>query len=242
MTSVFPILILNARPAAGKSEIIHYLEGIPLAERRERFHIGSFQIFDDFPILWAWFEEDDVLEKEFNLPRLHSTSDHYFLKKAYWHVLLHHLNLEYKKWRRDLDGESTAIIEFARGTEHGGYQEAYRQLSDEILQEAASLYIEVSFQESLRKNKLRYNPDRPGSILQHALHEEKMQRLYADDDWHAFAAQDAEYLSVRNIRIPFTVFQNEDDVTTRGGSVLGARLEESLDRLWNLWEKHHERS
>jgi hypothetical protein len=242
MASSFPIVIFNARPAAGKSEIIRYLEGIPLAERKERFHIGSYRIFDDFRMLWTWFEEDDLLEREFNLPRLHSNSDHYFLEETYWHVLIRRLSIDYRKWRRDLDGEWTAIIEFSRGSEHGGYQAAYQHLSEEILESAACLYIEVSFQESLRKNRLRYNPDRPDSILQHALNDEKMHRIYRDDDWHSFTARDAEYLYVRNIRVPFTVFQNEDDVTTRGGNDLDVRLGESLDRLWNLWQKRHEGS
>ena len=62
MGSVFPILILNARPAAGKSEIIHYLQDFPSEERRNRFHIGEMKVFDDFPMLWSWFEEDDILQ------------------------------------------------------------------------------------------------------------------------------------------------------------------------------------
>ncbi len=36
----FPVLILNARPAAGKSEIIHALKSTPVEERIARFHIG----------------------------------------------------------------------------------------------------------------------------------------------------------------------------------------------------------
>ena len=81
LKSIFPILILNARPAAGKSEVIAYLESVPIPERMERFHIGPIKVFDDFPLLWEWFQEDDILEQSFGLPRLHSTSDHYFLRE-----------------------------------------------------------------------------------------------------------------------------------------------------------------
>ena len=78
MTSIFPIIILNARPAAGKSEVSRFLANVPLKERIERFHVSSMSSLDDFPMLWAWFEEDDLLQNIFSLPRLHSTPDHYF--------------------------------------------------------------------------------------------------------------------------------------------------------------------
>ena len=41
MTPIFPVLILNGRPAAGKSEIIDYLKGLPVEERIRRFRIAS---------------------------------------------------------------------------------------------------------------------------------------------------------------------------------------------------------
>ena len=63
MSNIFPIIILNGRPAAGKSEIIDYLKSVPVKERMERFHIGEFDEFDDFPILWERFEDDDLYQK-----------------------------------------------------------------------------------------------------------------------------------------------------------------------------------
>ena len=36
----FEILCLLARPAAGKSEVIHYLKNLDPIDRLERFHIG----------------------------------------------------------------------------------------------------------------------------------------------------------------------------------------------------------
>ena len=52
------IILLIARPAAGKSEIIDYLKKTPETKREERFHVGAFDEIDDFPMLWAWFEEE----------------------------------------------------------------------------------------------------------------------------------------------------------------------------------------
>ena len=68
----FEIIILNGRPAAGKSEVIDYLKKIPVEERIKRFHVGEFLEIDDFPFLWEDFEDDDLRE-EMGLPRLISS-------------------------------------------------------------------------------------------------------------------------------------------------------------------------
>jgi len=231
----FPALILNARPGSGKSEVLHYLESISPEERLKRFHIGPMLVLDDFPMLWAWFEEDDLLERVFGRDRLHSDSDGYFLYEDLWHLLIRRLSLEYEKNRRDLGPEPTILIEFSRGTEHGGYQKAYQHLSEQVLRDAAVLYLHVSYAESLRKNRQRFNPDRPDSILEHGLSDEKLERLYKEDDWKDFTSRDAEWIHVRNRMIPYVVFENEDDVTTPGGEPLGERLEDTLNSLWKLW-------
>ena len=41
---IFDIIILNGRPAAGKSEVIDYLKSISVEERIKRFHIGEFEL------------------------------------------------------------------------------------------------------------------------------------------------------------------------------------------------------
>jgi hypothetical protein len=230
----FPILILNARPAAGKSEIIQALKEIPEDERSRRFHIGRLHILDDFPMLWTWFEEDDILEHTFNRPRLHTTPDEHFLYDDLWHLLIRRLALDYEKWEREAPDNSTVIIEFSRGKQHGGYSTAYQHLSDEILQRASSLYANVSFEESRRKNRARYNPDRPDSILEHGLPDEKLRVLYHEDDWFEFSENDPQFLHVRTARIPYVIFENEDDVTSKGGKKLLERLEQSLETLWSI--------
>ena len=45
--------------------------------------------------------------------------------------------------------------------EHGGYRAAYPYLSDAILDEGAILYIDVLYEESLRKNRRRFTPRSP---------------------------------------------------------------------------------
>ena len=234
--TTFAVLILVARPAAGKSEIIDYLQKTDPETRRARFHVGELDVMDDFPMLWAWFEEDHVLSR-MGKPRLHSDEDGYFKYPYLWHVLIERISLEYgKRLRGPLDDHDhvTTIIEFSRGTEHGGYREAFPHLSDDILQRAAIVYVNVSFAESWRKNRLRFNPNRPDSILEHALPDYKLERLYREDDWEEFSATDPELVTAKGVRVPYVVFENEDDVTTARGEALGRRLEEVLGRLWML--------
>lgn len=243
MQDVLPILILNARPAAGKSEIIHFLENLDPQERLERFHLGALHVIDDFPMIWAWFEEDDLLEKVFQLPRLHSDPEGYFYHQEYWHLLIQRMGLEYSKWLRDSASGGTCIIEFSRGEEHGGYEEAFQYMSEDILRKAACLYINVSYEESLQKNRKRYNPERPDSILEHGLSDKKIRTLYRDDDWAAFSRGDEAYLHIRNFQVPYVVFENEDDVTTPGGVALETRLQGAMELLWRRFAVHdHGRS
>ena len=228
---VFKILLLIARPAAGKSEVIHYLKQVPADVRMKKFHIGNFTEIDDFPMLWTWFEEDALLEK-LGHPRLHTTSDGYFKFKYLWDLLIERINLEYQKQMRD-GSKDTIIIEFSRGIEHGGFHQAFRHLSDDILQNLAILYIDVTWEESLRKNRRRFNPDRPDSILEHGLPDEKLERLYKHTDWHEITQGNPEFMSICDHLVPYVTFNNGDDVTTEGGQKLGERLERTLKELWS---------
>jgi len=232
--NTFNILLLIARPAAGKSEVINYLKGIPRAERARRFHIGTFKEIDDFPMLWSWFEEDALLS-QMGHPRLHTTPNGYFSQPYFWDLLIERISLDYQKLIRDFDGD-TVILEFSRGSEHGGYRQAFEHLSNEILKDVAILYIDVPWEESLRKNQQRYNPGRPDSILEHGLPDEKLERLYRFTDWFNLIKGHPEKLPIQNYSIPYAVFDNADDVTTEQGPALGERLEKVLTGLWEHYQ------
>ncbi|MBN1679592.1 MAG: hypothetical protein JW966_04820, partial [Anaerolineae bacterium] len=181
-----------------------------------------------------------LLEEKFSRPRLHTDSDGYFIHNDLWHLLIERLSLDYDKLVRDraaLPDTHTVLIEFSRGSEHGGYRQAYAHLSDTILQDAAIFYIDVSYAESLRKNRRRFNPDRPDSILEHGLSDEKLQRLYEAVDWHELTAANPETLMIRERPVPYVAFSNDDDVTTEPGPVFEARLESTLSTLWERWTR-----
>ena len=234
--NTFDILILIGRPASGKSEIIDYLKRANDEKRRELFHIGTLDFLDDFPMLWAWFEEDHILENILGKPRLHTDKDGYFKDEYLWHLLIERFNIEYPKRLREENyhDKHTLIIEFSRGSEHGGYTEAFKHLGKDILERAAIVYVNVSYEESLRKNRRRFNPDRPDSILEHGLPDEKLERIYKEVDWESFSSTDPEFVTVNDMKVPYAVFENEDDVTTDTPSLLAERLAEVLQKLWEL--------
>jgi hypothetical protein len=226
----FKIILLIARPAAGKSEIIHYLKSTGLNERIKRFHIGVFDEIDDFPMLWTWFEEDALLEK-MGKPRLYTDSEGYFKEQYLWNLLIERISLDYDKKMRDFNGD-TIIIEFSRGSEHGGYRSAFKHLSENILKNLAILYIDVIWEESLRKNEQRFNPDRPDSILEHGLPDKKLETLYREIDWEELIEGHSEAITIKGIDVPYVIFDNNDDVTTNPGAALDERLETALRLLW----------
>jgi hypothetical protein len=155
-----------------------------------------------------------------------------------WHVLIERINLEYEKRLRDqpdLHEQQTVIVEFSRGSSCGGYRAAYPHLSEMILRRAAIMYVDISYEESRLRNARRFNPDRPDSILQHSVPEEKMERLYRDDDFRDLAAADPHTLTIKSLRVPYVVFDNHDDVTSGRPDQLAARLQERLDILWELY-------
>ena len=225
------------RPASGKSEIIDYLGKLDPDQRRSRFHLGELEVVDDFPMLWAWFEEDKLLA-EMGKPPLHTGGDGYFKEDYLWDLLIRRLCLEYKKRKTEdpsLHEGSTVIIEFSRGSEHGGYRRAFEQMSVDVLEAAAVLYLQVSFEESLRKNHKRFNPEAPHSILEHSLPEAKMKRLYGVDDWSELSRSDSRFLLLKDLKIPYSVFENEADFTTTGGEELGRRLAGCFEALWRIY-------
>ncbi len=188
-------------------------------------------------MLWTWFEEDDILTK-LGHPRIHTDPDGNFLFDYQWDLLIERINLEYEKRIRDepdYHSRKTIIIEFARGTSHGGFQRAFKYLSKTIASRLAILYLDVSWEESLRKNRARFNPDKPDSILEHGLPDKKMESLYKYSDWHEIIADQPDSIQIQGIPVPYVIFENEDDVTSQGGVKLSSRLHEKLSDLYKKY-------
>jgi len=234
MRDTFETIILIGRPAAGKSEVIDFLKKTPLDECKRKFHIGEFKEIDDFPMLWAWFEEDAILEKVMNKPRMHTDKDGYFLFDYQWHLLVERICLDYQKFLRDYHDRTeapTAILEFSRGSEHGGFRGAFEHLSEEVLKTAVVLYISVPYEVSKFRNWRRFNPDRPDSILEHGLPDEKLDKLYKKSDWEEIKSVDPDFITIKDYKVPYAEFINEPEKTDDAAKI-GPHLTEITQKLW----------
>ena len=124
----------------------------------------------------------------------------------------------------------TTLIEFARGGKDG-IHEALRHLHEEVLSRAVLLYIRVSYDESVRKNRRRARKGLEDSILYHSLPDEKMEFYYRINDWEALAARDPQVIEANGFRVPYAVFENEPEKTL-DPVLLGAELERVTAKLW----------
>jgi hypothetical protein len=231
MQEAFEVIVLIGRPAAGKSEVIDYIKKLDVETRKKRLGIGAFEEIDDFPFVWETFEVDDILSKH-GKERVFTAPDYYFKDDFVWNLFIERINLEFaKKMARDPDylKKTTAIVEFARGGERG-FEEAFGFLSDEILKRAGIVYISVSYEESCRKNRRRFDPKQADSILYHSLPDDKMEFYYKVNDWNKLAEGEDGFLDIKGHSVPFSVFHNEPEVTDKPEE-LGRALEDVFTRL-----------
>ncbi|MCS7217032.1 MAG: hypothetical protein NZ924_05100 [Candidatus Bipolaricaulota bacterium] len=230
---VLPYLVLLGRPAAGKTELIQFLQGLPAAERARAYHLGALRVLDDFPILWEKFVEDDVWER-LGRGRLHSrrcAENYAVADPLLWDFLLHRLGARIAA-APARPGE-TVVVEFSRGGP-GAYAHALPLLPPPVWAEGAILYLSVSYEESLRRNRARYDRDRRDGLLTHAVPEEEMARTYREDDWEELAPKEAGYLTLGGHRVPYVRVRNEPE--PKGLGDFARRFRPALEELFELWK------
>ena len=232
---VFPILLLLGRPASGKSEFIDFMKKTPLPERAARYHIGALRVLDDFPILWEKFLEDDIWE-HLGRGRLFSrpTGPNYAVADpVIWAFLIEKLNRAAEAALGSLGDGDTLLIEFSRGGKDG-YRRALSLLSPEITRRASILYVDVSFEESWRRNTARYDEARRDSILTHSVPREELEKTYGTDDWKELTDGPTGIIRLDGERIPYATMKNEPEA--KDPAVLGPRYLGSLEPLYELWK------
>jgi hypothetical protein len=230
----FPVLIITGRPASGKSEVIDFLKKTDPGERLKRFHIGEFEELDDFVYVWETFEIDDILSRH-GKQRLWTDEKYWFKDHFIWNLYIERINLEYRKKlarNPDYHGRQTTLVEFARGGDNG-ISEALGFLHEEILKRASLVYIKVSYEESVRKNRRRARKGEEDSILYHSLPDEKMEFYYKTNDWEKLASRDPNAIEVKGFRIPYAVFENEPEKTL-DPVLIGQELERVTAKLWEM--------
>ncbi len=234
MSGHFPILIITGRPAAGKSEIIAFLKQCDPAVRLEKYHIADFDELDDFLYVWETFELDDLMT-QMGKERIWC-DEHYWFKDPYiWDLYIKRLALDYRKKivrNPAYHDRMTTLVEFARGGDHA-IRRALSFLSDEMLCRASLMYIRVTYEESVRKNRRRARRGQEGSILYHSLPDEKMEAYYRTNDWEEIEAKDPRFIEVRGFRIPYAVFDNMPEKTL-DPVLIGEELDRVTANLWGI--------
>ncbi len=234
MNNNFPILIITGRPAAGKSEVIDYLKKADPGERLRRFHIAEFEELDDFIYVWETFEIDDMLTKH-GKPRIWTDEKYWFKDDFIWNLYIERINLEYRKKlarNPNYHDSKTSLVEFARGGDNGIF-EALSYLHEDVLKRASLLYIKVSYDESVRKNRRRARKGQEDSILYLSLPDEKMEFYYKTNDWDKLAAKNPDFIEVKGFKIPYGVFENEPEKTL-DPVLIGNELERATQKIWKL--------
>ena len=231
----FEFLLLLGRPACGKSELIDYMLHVRPALRAQRYHLGDLRIVDDFAFLWQRFEEDDA-RVALGLPRLYSQpadTGYRVHGDLVWDALIDDINSALtRSLSQPPDPDLTTVIEFSRGRTVG-YGRALDRLDKRLPARAAILYLEVSFEESWRRNLARYDAARRSGILTHSVPRSEMERTYLTDDWSPLTGGRREgHLRVGAVDVPFVTMNNEPESTD--AAVLGARYGAALDSLWRL--------
>jgi hypothetical protein len=240
MTAIFQHLLVLGRPACGKSEFIDFLKHSTPDMRAGRLHIGRFEEVDDFPWIWEKFQEDALWEKA-GYDRLYTQE--YMpgnpgmapkgAKLFDW--CMHKFNDVIASQYLARPGfylESTLLIEFSRGGA-GGFGRALGILSPQILERAAIFYINVSREESWRRNVARYQEKLKHSILAHMVPRETYDYFYDTNDWDELTAgRPSGRLRLSGVDVPFISMSNEPESTDP--AVLEERYAAALGRLWQL--------
>ncbi len=230
----FPVLIITGRPAAGKSEVIDFLKKANPKERLDKFHIADFEELDDFVYVWETFEIDDILTRH-GKHRLWTDDKYWFKEHFIWNLYIERINLEYRKKlarNPNYHDNKTTLIEFARGGENG-IHEALSHLHEDVLSRASLMYIKVSYEESVRKNRRRARPGEEHSILHHSLPDEKMEFYYKTNDWENLTAKDPNYIEVKGFKIPYVAFENEPEKTL-DPALIAKEFERGTTKLWGM--------
>jgi hypothetical protein len=235
---IFEHLFVLGRPAGGKSEFIDFMKRLPDEERAHRFGIGRFEEVDDFPWLWQACLDDDAREAagESRLVSERTPEGYNITRPKFRGSLVERFNeavaARYlSKPAFYLDG--TLLIEFARGRDDG-FRESLQRFRPEILSRAAIFYIQVSFEESFRRNNARYRPGQEESILFHKVPDRDMLGFFRENDWQAMTGGAPHgYVELAGVSVPFVSMNNEPESTDP--AVLRERYAAALGQLRALY-------
>jgi len=210
----YKYVFLLGRPGCGKSALYCELEKRIL----ESGQAITFERVDDFPKLWAKFQEDDALDKE-GKERIYSKGtdddgDYHLTNDNVLNDILKEVNSDVLKIDKP---DHMIFLEFSRSN----YVEALQNFDKSILDNCIVIYMEVNFDICWARNVARHEAAIAEGGDDHLVPRKEMERLYLHDDQDAFV----QYMKDQNI--PVSVVNNEAD----GEEHLKKQVEELFKNL-----------
>ncbi len=234
---IFEHLFVLGRPAGGKSEFIDFMKKLSAHHRAAHFGIGRFEEVDDFPWLFKACLDDDEREGrgEARVVSERTPEGYNITAPKFRGSLVKGFNeaiaTKYLSNPSFYDG-GTLLVEFARGVDDG-FRESLERFNPDILRRGAILYINVSFDESYRRNNARYRKGKEESTLFHKVPDRDMFGFFRHNDWDEMTGgQPDGWLDLAGVRVPFVSMSNEPE--SSDPVVLHDRYARALGRLMEL--------
>ncbi len=167
-------IFLLGRPGCGKSAVYNRL----IERLKEEGLAEDFPRVDDFPKLWAKFQEDDKRESE-GKERLYSRKvpegGYKVTNDDMWNELLKEVNEDIKKMEKE---GRVVFVEFSRSN----YKEAFSNFDKEVLDKSVAIYIDAPFEVCWERNVARHQKAVKEGHDDHLVSKEEMEKTYKYDD------------------------------------------------------------
>jgi adenylate kinase family enzyme len=174
MACKYRYVILLGRPGCGKSAFYRQIE----TRVKEEGLAHTFERVDDFPKLWAKIMKDDELTKE-GKDRIYSgltdDGEYKIINTDIWDEILKEVNDDVITKSRE---DHLIFIEFSRPNNIP----AITNFSDEILNAAVVVYLDVDFETCWQRNVARYEASLAEGTDDHFVPRKEMEKIYLRDD------------------------------------------------------------
>ncbi|MFH1416545.1 MAG: hypothetical protein ABIH89_10725 [Elusimicrobiota bacterium] len=206
------IVFLLGIPGCGKSEFYRRLT----AKLEDAGLFSEFPRVDDFPKLWAIFQQD---EKSGKWERSRPTDDggYKVTDDGVWDDILKEVNSDVMKMVDDGLGNSLLFIEFSRPD----YVHSITgNFSHKLFTSATAVYLDVPFDICWQRNVRRHERALEAGTDDHLVSREEMEKTYGSDDGRELAD-----------RLPFSVVYIKNDTQDENDFT---QLDDGVDRVFAL--------
>ncbi len=209
------IIFLLGVPGCGKSEFYRRL----VKRLKEAGSFNNFARMDDFPKLWAIFQED---EKSGSWQRSRPTEDggYKVTDETVWDDILKAVNKDLSDNIEKYDDGTLLFVEFARPNY---VHSIMNNFSEEIIEQAIGVYLDVPFDICWERNVRRHEQAIEAGTDDHLVSREEMEETYGSDDKDKL-----------KIELPFSIIFVNNDAKKSDDFT---RLDEGVENVFSVIQK-----